>query len=360
MARAVGHLQPGWHDADRGGIGGSKAGHQVRLHRLPPGRHGAPNSAVRECLTFWERCQPATDGHPYIVAKRGSGDGLRVVPADDGLAIAGQGVAGWLVVPVMSLAGTLCTLQLIPPPGVGRKLNLPGPSFDDGLFIAGHVADTGRLFVVEGIGQAWSCWRASGCPAVVCFGSARMARVAAVLHASYPEHRVCVVADRGMETKAADAARTVDGDWVQLPDDKPQNYDVNDYEAEHGLDALVALLNAPRTPEKRYRVLAAPDLMNAPPLRWLVRSVLPANGLACMFGASGSGKSFLVLDLSASVASGAPWFGHRSTQGEVVYVALEGEAGFRQRVTAWQKHRGEDVPQSLRFVMVYYWLPEVL
>jgi hypothetical protein len=70
-----------------------------------------------------------------------------------------------------------------------------------------------------------------------------------------------------------------------------------------------------------------------------------------MYGASGAGKSFLALDLSAAVAEGATWFDCRVNTAQVVYVALEGEHGFRQRVNAWKKHRGRDMPHALRFVM---------
>lgn len=101
----------------------------------------------------------------------------------------------------------------------------------------------------------------------------------------------------------------------------------------------------------RYKVLSADDVQNMPPLQWLVRGVVPAQGLACMYGASGSGKSFLALDMGAAVAEGAEWFDCRVTAAPVVYVALEGEHGFRQRVKAWQAHQRRDLPIALRFVM---------
>ena len=50
----------------------------------------------------WNRCEPASAAHPYITAKAAAGvplEGLRVVPAGDALRIAGQGMAGALVVP---------------------------------------------------------------------------------------------------------------------------------------------------------------------------------------------------------------------------------------------------------------------
>lgn len=101
----------------------------------------------------------------------------------------------------------------------------------------------------------------------------------------------------------------------------------------------------------RFTVLTAADVMNAPPLQWLVRGVLPATGLACIYGASGSGKSFLALDLSTAIAAGVEWFDCRVKAAPVVYVALEGEAGFSQRVKAWRLHHGQDMPLALRFVM---------
>ena len=52
----------------------------------------------------WNRCEAATSSHPYIGQKRAAGvplDGLRVVPAGDGLVIQNERMAGALVVPVI-------------------------------------------------------------------------------------------------------------------------------------------------------------------------------------------------------------------------------------------------------------------
>jgi hypothetical protein len=307
-----------------------------------------PNRLV---LELWERCVPATADHPYVVAKRGKPDGLRVVGAGDTTTITGLPVLGWLVVPAFSLDGELRTLQLIPPPGTGKKLNVPRAPFGDGLFVVGDIDQSPRVFIVEGIGQAWACWSATGHAAVVCFGAGRMGTVVALLRKRFDTMPIVLVSDKGKETQAATFARRVSGQWVEMPDDKPSNYDANDYAAEHGADELAALLENTKTPERRYRVLAANDLLNTPPLRWLVRGVLPAHGLACMYGASGSGKSFLALDVCAAVAGGVEWFNCRVTRAPVVYVALEGEHGFLQRVNAWQRHHGKSVPANLRFVI---------
>ena len=83
----------------------------------------------------------------------------------------------------------------------------------------------------------------------------------------------------------------------------------------------------------------------------LVRGVLPAEGIAALYGASASGKSFLALDLAAAVADGSEWFDCKVRQANVCYVALEGEAGFSQRVKAWQLHHGKDLPDGLKFII---------
>jgi hypothetical protein len=53
----------------------------------------------------------------------------------------------------------------------------------------------------------------------------------------------------------------------------------------------------------RFHLLTPDELDTLPPVRWLVRGVLPTEGIGAIFGPSGSGKSFLVIDLLASVAS---------------------------------------------------------
>ncbi|WP_051154007.1 AAA family ATPase [Paraburkholderia graminis] len=100
----------------------------------------------------------------------------------------------------------------------------------------------------------------------------------------------------------------------------------------------------------RYRVLSADDLLNAPPLRWLVRGVLPASGLAALFGPSGSGKTFLALDLCAAIAGGTEWFGRRVDAAPVMYVCLEGEAGLSKRVNAWCEYHGRALPERMGFI----------
>jgi len=83
----------------------------------------------------------------------------------------------------------------------------------------------------------------------------------------------------------------------------------------------------------RYNLLSVGDLLGRPRPSWLVRGLLPARGLGVVYGAPGSGKSFIVLDLAAAIARGIPWAGQRVKRGAVVYVGLEGQMG--PRVSAY-------------------------
>lgn len=306
----------------------------------------------------WQRLKPATADHAYIEAKQGTPDGLRVVPDGDPLTIAGQCMAGALVIPVAPLAGgEAVSLQFIPPPGSGKKLNLPGAPVA-GVFVVGEMAPGRMAFLCEGIGQAWACWKATGFPSLVCFGWGRVRGVAAELRQRDASARLVVVPDVGKEQEAETIAREVAGLFVTMPDGWPVNSDVNDLARRESFDALEALLSAPQAPSQRYKLLGSADLCALPPPAWRVRGVLPAQGMASVYGPSGSGKSFLALDVAAAMAEGREWFGYRVKAAPVVYCALEGEAGFRVRVAAWEQANGRTLPAALRLVLQPFKLTE--
>lgn len=319
----------------------------------------------------WARCKPAPASHPYIVKKSGRPDGLRVVPDTDPLRADGENVAGCLVVPVLSLAdGELVSLQFIAPPEIGArwkakakangndkktdKPSLPGASMAGGAFVVGELVPGGVAYVCEGIGAAWACWQATGAAAVVCFGWGRVRGVAAELRQRDPAARLVLVPDRGKEEDADRIARDVCAAVAAMPEGDPPNFDANDYAQREGTAALEVLLSRasePPKPEPRFKLLGSADLHALPPLAWRVRGVLPAQGLAGVYGPSGSGKSFLALDAAAAIAEGAGWFGYRVKPAPVVYCALEGEAGFRLRVAAWEQAKGRTLPAGLRLVL---------
>ena len=81
-------------------------------------------------------------------------------------------------------------------------------------------------------------------------------------------------------------------------------------------------------------------------IRWLVKNLIPADSMGMIFGASGTFKSFLALDLCLSVANGLSWTGRKTETGPVCYMAAEGGAGIYKRIIAWQN--GVEPPSNFR------------
>ena len=307
----------------------------------------------------WNRCEAATNAQPYIVQKRAAGvplDGLRVLPADDGLSIQGERMAGALVVPVLRADGSLSSLQFIAPPDVAArlkskckpgKLNLPGCPVQ-GSFTVGELVPCGVVYVVEGIGAAWSCWQATGAAAVVCFGWGRVRAVAAELRQRDASARLVLVPDVGKESDAAKIALEVGAAVVNMPDGWPQNSDVNDLAQRDGGDVLAALLESATGPAPQplpLSVAFADELPDAfTPPDELVEGVLTAGDGSVLYGDSNSGKTFLMIDMAAAVARGVLWMNRRTEPGLVVYLAAESPASVRSRLQAYQKHHGVKVP----------------
>lgn len=73
---------------------------------------------------------------------------------------------------------------------------------------------------------------------------------------------------------------------------------------------------------------------------WLVKGLIPRAALGVVFGYSGSGKTFWMLDMALSIASGEPWNGKKTTKGQVLYLAAEDAEGVRKRMRAYCEHSG--------------------
>lgn len=317
----------------------------------PPKRAVVPPPAPRPGMApaeVWGRCAPATWEHTYIVRKAAQGvplDTLRVVPQGDALNIAGNSMAGALAVPAYAADGTLQSLQLIPPRG--KKMNLPGAPMAGASFTVG-TPDAGPLYIVEGIGQAWACWQATGRAAVVCFGWGNVGKVAEALRQRDAAARLVLVPDVGKEESAAEIAQAVGAAVAYMPQGEVQNFDANDLAQRDGHDVLAALLEDAREPAPPGLPLSVAFADELPetftPPDELVQGVLTAGDGSVLYGDSNSGKTFFVIDMAAAVARGVRWMGRNTEPGLVVYLAAESPASVRGRLQAYQRHHGVRVP----------------
>lgn len=120
----------------------------------------------------------------------------------------------------------------------------------------------------------------------------------------------------------------------------------------HGVQPGAEHPSIPAASPTPSRLITAAQLAAMPVQPYRVRDLLPAKGVAAVYGPSGSGKSFLVMDLAMALAEGATtWFGHKLKAAPVAYVALEGQGGLRQRVKAWEIHHKQTAPHGMRFLL---------
>lgn len=274
-------------------------------------------SAVENIL---KNVTPASPEHPYLQRKQVGAHGVY------------QTGDGRLMVPIV-LNGKVASAQYID--ADGNKQFHGGGEVKGGYFAMGPLPpQEGPVYVAEGYATAASIYEATGATAVMALNAGNMPPVAKWLRETLgPVREIVVVGDNdesGTGQAAAKEAAMLIGARVIIP---PEIGDVNDYVAAGG--DLRALLTG-----KSAWLTSADDFCAKPaPIRWLVKKWIQANGLAMIFGDSGAGKTFVVLDWVLRIAAGMEsWAGLRVRPGGVVYLAGEGHYGLKARIAGWKKY----------------------
>ena len=95
----------------------------------------------------------------------------------------------------------------------------------------------------------------------------------------------------------------------------------------------------------RFRFVDREGLAHIPPASWLIRGTIPAGAHAILFGAPGTFKTFVAIDVGLSIACGFPmdglWTDQVVTPGPVLMCVGEGRSEIEKRVRAWEaRHWG--------------------
>lgn len=109
-------------------------------------------------------------------------------------------------------------------------------------------------------------------------------------------------------------------------------------------------LHAPSS-KPRFELLTIDQLLNRPDPQWLIEGLFEEQALGMLYGEPGSGKSFLALDWSLSIAFNKEWHGRKVKSGSVVYVVGEGLGGIKKRVKAWLKHHQVSATPAMRMLL---------
>src|ERR1700724_394853 len=100
-------------------------------------------------------------------------------------------------------------------------------------------------------------------------------------------------------------------------------------------------------PKRKFRPVRFKDIRLQTDRPYLVKGIIPREGLTVVWGPPKCGKSFWTFDVMMHVALGWEYRGRRVQEGPVVYAALEGIDGLKGRVVAFRHKIGDneiDIP----------------
>jgi len=138
---------------------------------------------------------------------------------------------------------------------------------------------------------------------------------------------------------AAPIVPSIDAQYAELTG-SVDDFDDCTNEALAPIPSTPAATQTIATKINRFGVQPLGSFAGGKPLGYLIKGLLPKAEIIVLYGESGSGKSFMALDLGMAMARGIPWRGLRVKQGRQVYIAAEGAGGFRNRVNAYARHHG--------------------
>ena len=329
--------------------------YKAALQKAEADREKRYAEAARLAELVYEDADPARADHPYLQRKQVTPTAtLREMPVDELAGIIGYHpkaketpLSGRIIIaPVAS--DTLTTLEFIDE--AGRKSALAGGRKKGAYWQTSTEGET--LFVAEGVATALSIHMATGQPCAAVLSCGNFDAAIAVLKAKRPSVPVIVCPDIGNGQEKAIAAAQAHELPVVLPV-VTHGTDYNDMHVESGVSAVRDLLHSVM-PKQRVQFQSLPEMIAALPetINWQVENFIEAGSTVCFFGASEQGKSFIVADLSMSIATGTSFAGMPTSTGNVLILVGEGRNGFLRRLQSWCSYHGHGLPENV-FLSTY-------
>ena len=128
------------------------------------------------------------------------------------------------------------------------------------------------------------------------------------------------------------SARAIARDWVNVGE--PQDFAARWFDANA---AAAAAARADADGPRRFVFEGFEKLADAASREGvapLIKGLLDQGAMSVLYGESNSGKTFVALDMAFHVATGGRWFGMRTADMPVLYIAAEGGRGFSKRIAA--------------------------
>ncbi len=105
-------------------------------------------------------------------------------------------------------------------------------------------------------------------------------------------------------------------------------------------------------PAPQFNLIPFNDITHSTEINYVIRGLIPREGLVLVYGAPKCGKSFWVMDMTLHVALGWKYRGRKVRQGNVVYIACEGVSGVTARIEAFRQTKLQENAESTPFYLI--------
>lgn len=307
----------------------------------PKSKVARPNSDEKSSfLEIWRNADKADPEHQYIQDKQVEILGIRQIEDN-------------LVIPVrnedMEGKKKLVGLQYINKKGKKQ--------FEVGSAITGNYYKIAKeeseiILIGEGYATVASAYMATKFICIVAFNKGNLVEVAKNVRERYPEKRIIILADNDRWTESnpgitasMEAAQEINGyvAWPHFRNITGKPTDFNDLHIAEDLTTVKEQIldgfrssSAGASPTSQDLTLESLSKSNGISIQhyWLIEDIMEQGSVGLIFGEPASGKSFIALDLSFSIACGQSWHGHSVSHGVVIYIAGEGHDGIKRRFQA--------------------------
>lgn len=284
----------------------------------------------KHALELWQNAETdCPNNHPYLAKKQ--------VNTDTGIRF--DRTTGNILVPLYDENGMLWSVQRISPDGSEKKISNNGKMSGNFFTIEG---DRDMVYLCEGYATAKSIAMVTGKTAIMAVSTGNLAPVAEKIVKLYQGANIIFAADNDQDKpdnpglKAAEKAKSAigRGSIAMPPFPAGVKGDWNDYLCEHGMTATRKLLLF----SDQGQILVDITTVEDREPEYLVEDCIETPCTGMIFGPSGGGKSFFVLDLALHCATGKEWNGKKVKPGPVIYICGEGRNAIKRRVRAWEHH----------------------